>query len=492
MAPLPSCDVERTRGNPADGGDGPSMPGWKASALHDDRGASIEADGGLDAGAGSGPEGGVLPPGPALAFPGAVGFGRNATGGRDGAKLYIVSNTKTSGAGSLPWALGQPGPRIVVFKTGGLLEIGKMAVPANTTLLFQTAPGDGFAIRGALDVAGSNVIIRGLRLFGEADSDGTAVGLAMGNNLRNIIIDHSSIAWIRNESMSTWTGGPMSELITVQYTAIYEGLARGPGHEACNYLGPKACQAWEAHAMQLCPASRMSLYRNALINTDGRAPKFAGPVNRAELVNSISMQASTGSGKIDSANSANPTTTGQVLIHAIKNKVKQDLLFNILVRGSTTYGSGSQLYLEDNRTTKRTSAGQSESSVVKYKTDAAKSLKLSSTPAFKSEIPASAIEGDISKMEQIVLDEVGPHPRDRYLDAAIKDYKSGTRHFQCPQGLPKLTFAAGTYPKDSDDDGLPDAWEQKNGLDPNEKGDALIRSESGYLWIETYANSLIP
>lgn len=52
-------------------------------------------------------------------------------------------------------------------------------------------------------------------------------------------------------------------------------------------------------------------------------------------------------------------------------------------------------------------------------------------------------------------------------------------------------LAAGTAPKDSDGDGMPDAYETANGLDPKDATDAMKISKSGYANIEVYVNSLV-
>jgi hypothetical protein len=50
----------------------------------------------------------------------------------------------------------------------------------------------------------------------------------------------------------------------------------------------------------------------------------------------------------------------------------------------------------------------------------------------------------------------------------------------------------GTPYKDSDNDGLPDDWEKKNGLNPKNAADATQdKNDDGYTAIEEYLNSLV-
>jgi len=118
------------------------------------------------------PEAGQEPPHPPRlpedvipAFPGAWGAGMFTTGGRGG-KVLAVTNISDSGPGSLRAALETEGPRIVVFRVAGTIKVnGDLNINnPDITIAGQSAPGDGIAIAGTLNINTHNVILRHLRV----------------------------------------------------------------------------------------------------------------------------------------------------------------------------------------------------------------------------------------------------------------------------------------------------------------------------------------
>jgi len=155
-----------------------------------------------------------------LAFPGAQGFGKYASGGRGGA-IYHVTNLNDSGAGSFRDAVSAPN-RTVVFDVGGVIKINsRIQVSSDITIAGQTAPGEGIAIYGhGLSFSRQkNVIVRYLRLRG-------SIGMARGSctltadDAENMIFDHVSVQWGRWDNLHIQN----SKNITLQYCIIGEAI----------------------------------------------------------------------------------------------------------------------------------------------------------------------------------------------------------------------------------------------------------------------------
>jgi pectate lyase len=189
------------------------------------------------------------------AFPGAEGSGAVSVGGRGG-QVIEVTNLNDSGTGSLRAALQAPGPRIIVFRVGGTIEI-ETALDVSEpylTIAGQTAPGDGICLRlspkdaandsvnraDMLMIATHDVVIRYLRLrLGPHPKGrhGRCLGIYPWRDYvpYNVIVDHCSISWGTDENFTVWTptgSAGVPHDLTVQRSIISEGLY---GH-ACGFI----------------------------------------------------------------------------------------------------------------------------------------------------------------------------------------------------------------------------------------------------------------
>lgn len=190
-----------------------------------------------------------------VAFPGAVGQGAAAVGGRGGDVYHVTSLSdyneekgEAPVAGSLrQGVLSGEGPRTIVFDIGGAirlhapLEIRK----SKLTIAGQTAPSGITAWAYPINILNaSDVVVRYVRVRtgdfnarapkdakgrnapkvgnGNKDLDaGSANGFDIGKSDR-IILDHVSAAWGMDETLSV----TLSRNVTVQNTIIAQSLDR--------------------------------------------------------------------------------------------------------------------------------------------------------------------------------------------------------------------------------------------------------------------------
>ncbi|ROV89371.1 hypothetical protein VPNG_10125 [Cytospora leucostoma] len=139
---------------------------------------------------------GFAPLATALAFPGAIGFGADATGGTGGTEC-VVSNLNDTGSGSFRDCVSESG-RIVTFSVSGYITLeSAVSLSSDLTINGSTAPDPGIGLKGG-EVSASkkdNIIITNLRIRqGTLDSDTGKSAINIGKS-SNIIIDHCSFAY---------------------------------------------------------------------------------------------------------------------------------------------------------------------------------------------------------------------------------------------------------------------------------------------------------
>jgi pectate lyase len=147
---------------------------------------------------------------PALAFPGAQGWAAHTPGGRGG-QIIRVTTLAADGPGSFAQAVATPGPRIVVFEVGGVIDLGRKEIRITEpylTIAGQTAPQPGITlIRGGLVIAAHDVVVRHLRIRPGTTGLGQRAGLDFDaittqRGAHDVIVDHCSLTWATDENLS--------------------------------------------------------------------------------------------------------------------------------------------------------------------------------------------------------------------------------------------------------------------------------------------------
>lgn len=411
-----------------------------------------------------------VPDGETLAFPGAMGFGRFAVGGRFGEVVH-VTNLNDSGAGSLREAISQPN-RIVVFDVGGVIKISERLVfKSNQYIAGQTAPGDGIVVygNGTSFSGANNTIVRYIRFrMGRIGTSGKdTISIAHGNNM---IFDHVSLSWGRDGNFDiNPDSGKVIGKITLQNSIVAQGLH---SHSTGGLLVGN---------------DGVSVLRSLYIDNHTRNPKARGVL---QWVNNVVYNWRV-AGYIlgDSAADSGTRYDG-----AIVNSVfvsGPDTSGSVMKSGSTVY----HLYADNNFYDPDKNGAYNPFVLSKGGYGSVTWYDAPSTTY--PDVPTLPVEDTLDYVIAKAGASLKRDPVDNYLINELKSY--GTRGAiidnETALGLAGNvgTIAGGTAPTDTDRDGLPDSWEVQNGLNPNDPTDAMIDSDgNGWVNVEEYINSLVP
>lgn len=170
-----------------------------------------------------------------LAFPGAEGYGKYATGGRGGIVYHVTSlddDVDNPAEGTFRYGIRNlSGPRTIVFDVSGVIHLkGRLTCSDPfVTIAGQTAPGKGILFRGApfgMASEGITRFIRSRRGYAgtedgpdESEQNKGLDGLGMAGN-HHSIMDHCSVGWTTDEAFSSRN----CKNITLQRTLISEAL----------------------------------------------------------------------------------------------------------------------------------------------------------------------------------------------------------------------------------------------------------------------------
>lgn len=491
----------------------------------------------------------------APAFPGAEGFARYTTTGGRGGSIYHVTNLNDSGTGSLRAALTSSSSLIIVFDVSGYIDLkSNIKVKSNKTVCGQTAPGDGITLRYyTVEFTDcDNVIVRYLRFRRSQIKDvNDGADAAWGRRHKNIILDHCSFSWSIDELASFYDNRDF----TMQWCTLGEALAN-PGHSKGEHSyggiwggkGASFHHNFIAHVQNRAPR-----FNGARYNWTGYDKAKYSNSLQAEQVdfrncvmynwgNGNGCYGGPGGGYINMVNNyykAGPGTKNKTRVTQVSVADK-----NNSTSDNPYPGYASRYYINGNYVTAAGSNaanydwkgviyddGLSTISGEKYIPDAAHNygenvdyvqngsgvdcvrLKLTE-PIEAGEVTTHTAE---TAYEKVLLYGGASFARDAVDARYMEETRTGTTTYtgtksKCAGIIDVINNPAGTedpttasYPDlaievrpadwDTDQDGMPDAWEEANGLDKNNAADAktytLDSEKKFYTNVEVYVNGIV-
>ncbi len=378
------------------------------------------------------------------AFPGAEGFGRLSRGGRGG-RIIAVTTLANAGPGSLRACIDGVGPRVCVFRVGGVIRYTSMRPEIRNpylTIAGETAPGGGILIthaggKGAftpLVIKNTHdVIVRHIRVRMDRPGEQRRANSAFTiEGSRNVILDHVSGSWAQDENIGFYA---QNDAITVSWSIFAEGV---PRHDKCALLSsdPTGPQ-------------HLSFVRNLCAHNGDRNPdvNFA-PGSCVEVINNVLYNGQSQFTEVWESYGGSPV----------------NIVGNYYRRGPSTA---------------RLSFGID------------RPLVGSQGPAriFQSDNLADG-RGIIMPMParrsfDAVLAAAGAFPRDAVDERLVDEVRTRTGAIGRSNRI--IPFIAGGSPyKDSDGDGMSDTWEMAHGCDPRRSDAWNDANRNGWANLEEF------
>jgi hypothetical protein len=433
------------------------------------------------------------------AFPGAEGFGAIATGGRGGAVYSVTTLDPDPGGvipGSLNHALRRSGARTIVFRVSGVIHGIANIVHGDVTIAGQTSPG-GIIVRGIICDGHyeqndcDNVIVRHLRSRPAWNLTVPPGGERLDDALRldginRAIFDHVSLAHATDEALQiSWASD-----ITVQDSMLGEtvGEHADRGGVLMNY----------SHLDH--PQDRIALIRNLWYRVGGRMPEITCEASNYDGDPGLIASCQNTPLRLELANNLY-VDPGFLLWYnrdVDQNpdngpyRVRANIVGNRFVaRSSYPYGmflhdlldvADNQLYVSDNRLSRYPS--WSDYQLFYCCNDFASQgpnadLGVAQRRSTRHPFPFPSTYMAQSSLAAYIPTHAGAQPLDK-LDRRWRDSALGGLPPAVDWGTPlgnddfDLDFNPANPPAppaDSDGDGMPDAFEQNNGLNPNNAAD---------------------
>ncbi len=435
------------------------------------------------------------------AFPGAEGGGMYTSGGRGGQVIY-VENLNDKGPGSLRKAIEAKGPRIIVFRVSGNIELAKPIYIKNgdLTIAGQSAPGDGIClINYGVEVEADNVIIRFIRVR-PGQKSGKELDAISGMNQKNIMIDHCSFSWGTDEAASFYE----NKDFTMQWCIVSESLDQSVHSKGNHGYGG------------IWGGQNATFHHNLISDHVSRNPRFHGS----------RYNNNPGSEQVDFRNNviynwgSNSVYGGEEGSYNMVNNyykpgpaTKKDVRYRILdltqsffnpKYNKDTLGAG-KFYIEGNVVEGFTDVTNDNWGKGVQGKGVDKNKKLFSM--LNEPVPHTLVttETAVEAYKHVLQSAGSSLSRDSVDERIVKEAQTGKEKYGSSfsggrKGIIDSPEDVGGWPiltqddprQDSDHDGMPDSWEKVNKLDSNDPADGNdFTLDNNYTNLEVYLNSLV-
>ncbi|MCW0481789.1 pectate lyase family protein [Gaoshiqia sediminis] len=436
-----------------------------------------------------------------LAFPTAEGYGKYAKGGRGGV-VYEVTNLQDSGEGSLRAAVEASGPRTVVFRVSGNMELESPITIRNPfiTIAGQTAPGDGICLKNhPLQIDADHVIIRYIRVR-PGDVSGKDYDAVSSRYRKHMILDHLSASWSIDETMSIYH----CDSVTVQWCLISESLYGSNHVKGSHGFGG------------IWGSNHSTYHHNLLAHHSSRNPRMASGSGYTDSRNNVIYNWGFNSCYGGEAQQVGNDKFNFSEFNLVNNYYKPgpatrtgELSYRVAnpsFRSETDYGkwhiAGNVVEGNSEVSGDNWNGGvQTKISFEKIKLDdpwpSMPIQQQTAEEAFKLVLEkAGAILPKRDPVDSRIVEETrrgfatyeGNTYKKEGESSGVSKASGIIDSQQDVGGWPELKSLPA--PTDSDHDGMPDDWETKHELDPNNPSDRNKLAEDGYTMLEKYINSI--
>lgn len=406
------------------------------------------------------------------AFPEAEGFGAYSKGGRGG-RMIFVENLNDSGAGSLRAAVEAKGPRTILFRVSGIIELQKTLECREPycTIAGQSAPGDGVCLKNFdFVIRAHDVIVRHLR-FRPGDEPAATLkakgqsfqpdAITIGTPSRNVIIDHCSASWSTDECLTV--SGAGIDNVTVQWCIISESLNEGAHDKGSHGYGSL-----------IRTNGRVSYHHNLYAHHSTRCPRPGTYGEGSVLFDFRNNVIFDGNGY---------SAEDPLRMNYVGNYIREPNGPAFMVGGKATEIFQKGNFQED--------AGEKNNDFWKLITKAKPENKRDKPFDVAKVRTQSAHEAYESVLASAGATLPARDAVDVRIVEEVRAVKTGLINSQTDvEGWPEYRSAVPL--KDSDNDGMPDDWEIARGLDPTQDDHAKDRDGDGYENLEEWLNGMEP